>query len=71
MNRTIEEKNKVLVLKAFDTLFNKRDYVAAEQYLATALHPAQRSYRTSSCESVQSHQEPATHVEVRAGNDRG
>src|SRR5213596_1762456 len=24
--------NKALVLKAFDTLFNKRDYVAAEKY---------------------------------------
>jgi predicted SnoaL-like aldol condensation-catalyzing enzyme len=25
-------KNKALVLKAFDTLFNKRDYAAAEKY---------------------------------------
>jgi predicted SnoaL-like aldol condensation-catalyzing enzyme len=32
MNQTIEEKNKELVLKAFDTLFNKRDYAAAERY---------------------------------------
>jgi len=32
MNQTIEEKNKELVLKAFDTLFNKRDYAAAELY---------------------------------------
>jgi predicted SnoaL-like aldol condensation-catalyzing enzyme len=32
MNQTIEEKNKELVLKAFDTLFNKRDYAAAEHY---------------------------------------
>jgi predicted SnoaL-like aldol condensation-catalyzing enzyme len=32
MNQTIEEKNKELLLKAFDTLFNKRDYVAAERY---------------------------------------
>jgi hypothetical protein len=31
MNQTIEEKNKELVLKAFDTLFNKRDYAAAER----------------------------------------
>jgi len=31
-NSVLEEKNKELVLKAFDTLFNKRDYVAAEQY---------------------------------------
>ena len=28
----LEEKNKALVLKAFDTLFNNRDYVAAERY---------------------------------------
>ena len=27
-----ESKNKTLVLEAFDTLFNKRDYVAAERY---------------------------------------
>ncbi|MGA8104215.1 MAG: ester cyclase [Candidatus Acidiferrales bacterium] len=32
MNRTKEEKNKALVLEAFDTLFNKRDYAAAERY---------------------------------------
>src|SRR6202167_3205036 len=32
MNQTIEEKNKELVLKAFDTLFNKRDCAAAERY---------------------------------------
>ena len=32
MNPTIEQKNKELVLKAFDTLFNKRDYAAAEGY---------------------------------------
>ena len=32
MNPTQEEKNKALVLEAFDTLFNKRDYAAAELY---------------------------------------
>ncbi len=32
MNQTIQERNKALVLDAFDTLFNKRDYVAAERY---------------------------------------
>jgi predicted SnoaL-like aldol condensation-catalyzing enzyme len=32
MSQTIEEKNRAPVLKAFDTLFNKRDYVAAERY---------------------------------------
>ncbi len=32
MSQTIQEKNKALVLEAFDTLFNKRDYTAAEKY---------------------------------------
>jgi predicted SnoaL-like aldol condensation-catalyzing enzyme len=32
MNRTVESKNKELVLEAFDTLFNKRDYGAAEKF---------------------------------------
>ncbi len=32
MSRTKLEKNKALVLEAFDILFNKRDYVAAERY---------------------------------------
>src|ERR1700683_3747000 len=31
MKKTAEEKNKKLVLEAFDTLFNRRDYVAAER----------------------------------------
>ena len=32
MNQTIQEKNKALIIDAFDTLFNKRDYAAAEKY---------------------------------------
>jgi len=32
MSKAIEEKNKALVLEAFDTLFNQHDYVAAERY---------------------------------------
>ena len=30
--KTTSEENKKLVLKAFDTLFNKRDYAAAQSY---------------------------------------
>jgi predicted SnoaL-like aldol condensation-catalyzing enzyme len=30
--KTTAEQNKGLVLKAFDTLFNKRDYAAAERF---------------------------------------
>jgi len=32
MPKSAEEANKALVLEAFDTLFNKRDYKAAERY---------------------------------------
>jgi len=32
MDRTVESRNKALVLEAFDTLFNKRDYEAAEKF---------------------------------------
>src|SRR5271168_4515468 len=32
MTRTTPEQNKALVLEAFGTLFNKRDYAAAERF---------------------------------------
>jgi predicted SnoaL-like aldol condensation-catalyzing enzyme len=32
MEKTSQQKNKDLVLEAFDTLFNKRDYAAAETF---------------------------------------
>ena len=32
MTQTIQERNKALVLEAFDTLFNQRDYAAAEHF---------------------------------------
>jgi predicted SnoaL-like aldol condensation-catalyzing enzyme len=32
MKQTLESKNKALVLEAFDMLFNKRDYAAAEKF---------------------------------------
>ena len=31
-SETIESQNKAFVLEAFDTLFNKRDYAAAERF---------------------------------------
>lgn len=34
MPQTTEEKNKALVLEAFDTLFNKRDFEAAKRFWA-------------------------------------
>lgn len=32
MPNTLQERNKALVLKAFDTLFNRRNYAAAERF---------------------------------------
>ena len=32
VTQAIEEKNKAFVLEAFETLFNKRDYAAAERF---------------------------------------
>jgi len=32
MAHSVEEKNKAIVLEAFDTLFNKRDYAKAEAF---------------------------------------
>ena len=32
MPRTTPEQNKAILLEAFDTLFNERDYAAAEQF---------------------------------------
>jgi predicted SnoaL-like aldol condensation-catalyzing enzyme len=32
MDQSKESRNKALVLEAFDTLFNKRDYAAAERF---------------------------------------
>src|SRR6476646_7731039 len=32
MSQSRESNNKALVLKAFDTLFNRRDYAAAERF---------------------------------------
>ncbi len=32
MGKSTSAKNKAIVLEAFDTLFNKRDYVTAERF---------------------------------------
>ena len=35
MSQTKEARNKALTLEAFDTLFNKRDYAAAQRFWST------------------------------------
>jgi predicted SnoaL-like aldol condensation-catalyzing enzyme len=36
MHQSTESSNKALVLKAFDTLFNKREYAAAERFWSSS-----------------------------------
>ena len=71
MSQTTQEKNKALVLEAFDTLFNRRDYAAAERYWSPALHPAQRAHRARPRGAFQSREEPPADAEVRARRHRG
>ena len=33
IDESLKDKNKALVLEAFDTLFNRRDYADAERFL--------------------------------------
>lgn len=42
MTKTTPEQNKALVLEAFDTLFNKRDYAGAERFWSSSTAPISR-----------------------------
>jgi hypothetical protein len=44
MSQSTEAQNKAIVLEAFDTLFNKRDYDAGGALLVTELRAAQRPH---------------------------
>ena len=50
------EKNKAIVLEAFDTLFNKRDYTGGGAVLVSQLHSTQRPYRAGTGRAFQPHQ---------------
>ena len=71
MAETTPDQNETLVLEAFDTLFNKRDYATAERFWSPNYiqHSAHIVLGPKAC--VQSHQKHPTNVEVRTGNDRG
>ena len=45
MTTTLPEQNWALVLKAFDTLFNKRDYVTRSASGRTAIYNMARIFR--------------------------
>jgi predicted SnoaL-like aldol condensation-catalyzing enzyme len=71
MDRTVESKTKALVLEAFDTLFNKRDYAGAEKcwsphYLQHSAHIA------PGCEGLSDLiKEPSPDSQISARNDCG
>jgi predicted SnoaL-like aldol condensation-catalyzing enzyme len=46
MTQSTQERNKALVLQAFDLLFNKRDYAAAEKFWSPDYIQHSAQYRT-------------------------
>jgi|HubBroStandDraft_6_1064221.scaffolds.fasta_scaffold145019_2 hypothetical protein len=64
MEKTTQQRNKDIVLEAFDTLFNKRDYATARDVLVSEVHSAQRAHRAGSRRTLQSNQEHSRHPEI-------
>jgi hypothetical protein len=54
MAKTTEESNKILVLEAFDTLFNKRGLQSGRAVLVIELYSTQRAHRAWARRPVQS-----------------
>ena len=71
MSQTTQERNKALVLEAFDTLFNKRDYEAAQRYWSPNYIQHRRILPRAGSGLLRAHQEHATDAEIRARDDRG
>ena len=70
MSEKIESRNKALVLEAFDTLFNKRDYAASERFWSPD-YIQHGAHIAPGREGLFNHQEHATNLEIRTGNDCG
>ena len=69
MIKTTPRQNKTLVLQAFDTLFNKRDFGAAERYWSSN-YIQHSAHIPPGRDGLFSDQEHAGDAEVRAGPDR-
>src|SRR5579863_5108204 len=65
MTRTTPEQNKALVLEAFETLFNKRDYAAAERFWSD------RPYRARPRGTVRPHPLGSGNAALRESPDHG
>jgi hypothetical protein len=70
MSQSTESKNKALVLEAFDTLFNKRDYAAAERFWSSNYVQHSAHIEPGRERSLQPHQGCSRVSQVRAGRDR-
>ena len=71
MSQTTQDRNKALVLEAFNTLFNQRDYATAQRFWSPNYIQHSAAHRTRPRGSLQTHQEHAADAEIRAGDDRG
>jgi predicted SnoaL-like aldol condensation-catalyzing enzyme len=70
MSQTKEERNNARVLEAFETLFKKRDYVAAERFWSPNYIQHSAHIAPGRAGRLQSGQDLAALVEVRARRDR-
>jgi len=68
MSPPLQEKNKALVLEAFDTLFNKRDYAAARRFWSPN-YIQHSAHIGPGVTAIQLGRELAIDVQVRTGND--
>src|SRR2546426_10426656 len=55
MSKSTAAKNKAIVLEAVETMFNKRDYAAAEKVLVTELHSAQCPHCSGTRRTLRTH----------------
>jgi len=63
MDKTTQQRNKDIVLEAFDTLFNKRDYTKAETFWSPK-YIQHSAHRAGSRRTLQSNQEHSRHPEI-------
>ena len=71
MSQTTQQKNKALVLEAFDTLFNRRDYATAERYWSPRYIQHRRTLSHRPRRPLQPRPDPPANLEVRARRYRG
>ena len=67
MGSNIAEQNKAIVLRAFDTLFNKRDYAAAERYWSPNYIQHSAHIEPGRDRPLQSDQEPSADLKHEPG----